>query len=119
MRNIGRKMMEEKRSLQQQIDLLYEKYQRATSLKEARVIYASLEALHSAHFAFFKEEYNPQNLGNFNTHYVNRIIETQNHKLNLFTNNFYVAFLMRLPYMIVHRKKIIKKIIYSFIPKRN
>lgn len=80
--------MEEKRSLQQQIDLLYEKYQRATSLKEARVIYASLEALHSAHFAFFKEEYNPQNLGNFNTHYVNRIIETQNHKLNLFTNNF-------------------------------
>lgn len=81
--------MEEKRRLEQQIDLLCTKYQQATSLRQTRIIYASLDVLNSAYFNIFEEEYVPiKRLEKINNKYLNRVLEDQGHRRNLFIDNF-------------------------------
>lgn len=81
-------MKEEKVRLEEQIDLLYKKYLQATSLKQARIIYESINTLLYAYTELFEEELTAHKTYRINTDYLIKILERKGHKNNLFINNF-------------------------------
>ena len=82
-------MNNEKKKLEEQIDLLYRKYEHAKSLKEARLIYISLITLYQFYVSIFAEEYiNFAKLQRINPYFNEKVLQDQKHKLNLFHQNF-------------------------------
>lgn len=82
-------MNKEKKKLEEQIDLLYRKYEHAKSLKEARLIYISLITLYQFYVSIFAEEYiNFAKLQRINPYFNEKVLQDQKHKLNLFHQNF-------------------------------
>lgn len=81
--------MNNKKRLEQQIDLLYTKYQQATSLRQTRIIYAPIGTLNYAYSNIFESEYiSIKRIRRANNKYLNRVLEDQSHRQNLFTDNF-------------------------------